>query len=159
LTWALDNNLFALLVGDSLANLTGFVGTDFLWTSGARFTGNNGTLLGWEWMTLLFLSDPAILFGILFAVFLINAHLVGNIMANLFVLIATLFPWNILASLGRFISAHLMRNFTANFGWFVDADSLVVDGGSMVDLLALLSEFLINLGDQLFLLLNDLFLD
>jgi len=155
----------ALFVRDSLANLTGFGGANFMGTSGANFTGLGGTLFGWERMTLLLVSNSAILLGILFAMFLINADRLGDIMANLFLLIAAFFPWNVLASLGRFISAHLMRDFAANFGWFIHADSFVVDSGSLdrLELLGLLGQLLGLLGVQLLLLLinflNDLLLD
>jgi len=149
----------ALFVRDSLADLTGLVGANFMWTSGANFTGLGGALFGWERVTLLLVAQSAILLGILFAMFLINANRLGNVMANLFFLVAALFPWNVLASLGRFISANLMRDFAADFGWFVHADSLVVDSGSL-DRLELLGQLL---GVQLLLLfvnfLNDLLLD
>jgi len=147
-SWTLDSQLLALLVRDSLANFTRFVGADLLWPGGARFARNDGTLLGWEWVTLLFLLDSAILLGVLLAILLVGANLLGHIIANLFVLVMALFPWHVLASLGWFISAHLVRDIAANFGRLVDADSLVVNGRS-VDLFGLL-------GEQLFLLLTDL---
>jgi len=146
-SWTLDGQLLALLVGDSLADFTGFVGAYLLWTSGAGFARDDGTLLGWERVALLFLLDSTILLGILLAVLLIGANLFGHIVANLFVLVMALFPWHVLASLSWFIGAHLMRNLLANFGRLVDADSLVVNDRS-VNLLGLLSK-------QLFLLVAN----
>jgi len=147
-SWTLDSQLLALLVRDSLANLTGLVGADLLWTSGAGFARNDGTLLSWERVALLFLLDSAVLLGILLAVLLVGTNLLGHIVAHLFVLVMALFPWHVLASLGWFISAHLMRDLLANFGRLVDTDSLVVNDRS-VNLLDLLSK-------QLFLLVTDL---
>jgi len=163
-SWPLDSDLFALLVGDGLAHFFGFVGTDFLGASGARLTWNDGTLLGRERMALLLMPDAAILLWVLLADLLVNADLLGDVIADLFVLIAALFPGNVLASLGRFVGANFMRDITANFLGLVDANSFVMDGGRwgkvvlflLGKLFVNLGKLLINLGVKLLLLVFNL---
>jgi len=149
--WPLDGDLLALLVWNSLADLPGLVGTDLLGTSGADFAWNCSTLLGRERMALLLTLNPAILLGQLLAVLLVNAHLLGHIMTDLFVLGTAVFPWNVSASLPWLISANLMRHLAADFLGLVVADGLVVNGGADWFSLIFLGQLLLDLFHQLLL--------
>lgn len=145
----LDYNLGAVLLGQRLANLMGYIATLLPWDKVADVPGHDDALLCGDGQTVLLLVHAALLLGVVFALLLVDARLLRDQLAPLFGLDVTGLPGDIDAMLFGDVTALLV---VLNMDGSLMLDNS--DGGSSEDL-TLVKELLdlgyllrLNIGDE-----------